>query len=153
MSAEKYYDDLWTAWAKMNSLYAKWTEANGINYYYINILYALDRHEKLTQKEICEMFGFFKTTVNGIVRKLAHDGYIEFEDDPTDGRAKKIRLTEAGHRLADEKLAPLYEAELKIIGEIHPEKMENMIGTLQTFNVLLEDSVNKLKRKQKGEKT
>jgi hypothetical protein len=62
-------------------------------------------------------------------------------------------MTEAGHRLADEKLGPLYEAELKIIGEIHPEKMENMIGTLQTFNVLLEDSVNKLKRKQKGEKT
>lgn len=136
---KKHANDLRAACIKSNSLYMNWAEKNGINYFVLLVLYALSSKESMTQKEICSRYGVSKQTINGVIRVLKKDNYIFLEDDTNDKRAKMVVLTAEGKAFADTKLKPLFEIERKIIKNIETKRLENMIETMQLYNILFEN--------------
>jgi DNA-binding MarR family transcriptional regulator len=55
----------------------------------------------LRPTEVAELLGITKQSVNQAVRDLEAGAYLRLEPDPSDGRARVIRLTAKGHRLHD----------------------------------------------------
>jgi DNA-binding MarR family transcriptional regulator len=55
----------------------------------------------LRPTEVAERLGITKQSVNQAIRDLEGGGYLTLEPDPTDGRARVIRLTAKGHRVHD----------------------------------------------------
>jgi DNA-binding MarR family transcriptional regulator len=55
----------------------------------------------LRPTEVAERIGITKQSVNQAIRDLEAGGYLTLEPDPTDGRARVIRLTAKGHRVHD----------------------------------------------------
>jgi DNA-binding MarR family transcriptional regulator len=49
--------------------------------------------------EVAELAGLSKQAVNDTLRELERQGYLGRHADPTDGRARIVRLTKRGHAL------------------------------------------------------
>ena len=65
---------------------------------YGDILFAIDRKDGLSIKEICEISNKDKSTVSLIVNNLEKNGYVLKERDENDGRSLKIRLSKKAQR-------------------------------------------------------
>ncbi|HEY1281327.1 MAG TPA: MarR family transcriptional regulator [Acidimicrobiales bacterium] len=86
------------------------------------VLIALDRRPGIDQITLSNLVAIDRTTIGGMVSRLAARGYIHDIADPCDGRRKLLRLTPEGERLletlvprigavTDRLLAPLTPAE------------------------------------------
>lgn len=56
--------------------------------------------EGLRPGELAARLGLSKQAVNDVLREFEANGYLVLEPDPSDRRAKRIRLTERGWNLA-----------------------------------------------------
>lgn len=65
-------------------------------------LMELGREEALTQSDLAARLALEKSTVSRLVGELEGRGWVERSRDPSDGRALRLRLTEAGRRAAGE---------------------------------------------------
>ena len=73
------------------------------------------------------------------VNQLEAAGYVERVPDPTDGRAKIIRLTERGwavRRVADEIIESLQEKCIRHLGE---QRMRQFEGLIKEVTSVLEE--------------
>lgn len=136
--------DFYFVWSQINILYCKWAEHCGINYTTLMTLYGLDIHGNMTQKDICNFYGFPKQTVNGIVHDLLNNGYVELKTNPKDKREKLILLTQAGETYAKGLLAPLYRAEQYVFSVIGDERISQMLDTIDIFHTLLERQLEEI---------
>ena len=91
----------------------------------------------MTQKNICDFYGFPKQTVSGIVHQLMDQGYVILEANTKDKREKLVVFTEAGTAYAKALLTPLYEAEQYVFSAIGEDKISQMLDTIDIFNTLL----------------
>ena len=57
--------------------------------------------EGLRPTELADRLQVTKQSVNDLLHDLEARGYLVREPDPTDGRARVVRLTEKGHALED----------------------------------------------------
>ncbi len=137
--------DFSAAWSRGNALYTKWTLAQDVNYPTFRVLYALQRKEKLTQKEIVDCFGLTKQTVNTVIHQLKEKDYIILETGITDRREKSIQLTPSGRKYTTAFLSPLLQMEEYVCANISPERLLNMYETIELFNLLLEREMNRNK--------
>jgi DNA-binding MarR family transcriptional regulator len=102
-----------------------------------NIFHHL-RGEGLRLTELAKRTQMTKQALRYTVNQLEAAGYVERVPDPTDGRAKIIRLTErgwAGRRVADEIIASLEEECVQKLGE---ERMRQFKGLMNDVNGVLE---------------
>ncbi len=142
---ERQQHDFYSVWSQINILYCKWAELLHINYTTLLTLYGLDVHGGMTQKNICDFYGFPKQTVNGAVHNLLRCGYVTFEASPKDKREKLVKLTENGKAYAEELLEPLYQAEQYAFSAIGDEKMTQLLDTIDIYNTLLEKRLEEMK--------
>lgn len=126
--------DFYFLWSQTNIIYSRWAEHLGVPYDTLITLYGLDIHGCMTQKSICDFYGFPKQTVNGIIRRLKNEGYISLETNPADRREKLVSLTGSGSAYARELLAPLYQAEQHAFSEVGRQKIFQMLATINLFN-------------------
>lgn len=80
--------------------------------------------------EIAERAGLSKQTIGPLVRNLEEKGIVRVDPDPTDGRAKIVRLTERGMEwlaVACEVIRETIERYTEYLGE---ERMEELRSTL-----------------------
>ncbi len=136
-SFKKQQHDFYFLWSQVNILYCKWAEHLGISYTTLMTLYGLDVHGSMTQKNICDFYGFPKQTVSGIVHQLMDQGYVILEANTKDKREKLVVFTEAGTAYAKALLTPLYEAEQYVFSAIGEDKISQMLDTIDIFNTLL----------------
>lgn len=68
-----------------------------------------------------------------LVDELERVGYLEREPDPSDGRAKLIRLTRKGKRVMTQALRVTREIEAEYIEAVGAQRFESMARTLQTL--------------------
>ena len=134
---KKQQRDFYFVWSQINILYCKWAEYSGVNYTTFITLYSLDVHGSMTQKNICDFYGFPKQTVNGIIHNLIDDGYVIFETNLKDRREKRVVLTQKGKIYVKKLLSPLYQAEQYAFSTIGSEKIAQMLDTIDIFNLLL----------------
>ncbi|MEW6529334.1 MAG: MarR family transcriptional regulator [Thermodesulfobacteriota bacterium] len=64
-----------------------------------DIMVALFKRRQLTMKELSGIIDRDKSTLTGLVDKLARLGYLEKKTDPADRRVQIVSLTEKGGRL------------------------------------------------------
>ena len=99
----------------------------------IGVLIALDQaYEKtLSMKELKEHFAVSQPTMFGTVRRLEMKKLVTTHEDPEDGRAKLVRLTDAGKEKCDSGYVHMDNAEEQLLNALDKEEREH-------FRVLLE---------------
>lgn len=88
--------------------------------------------------ELAERAGMTKQSMAYLVESLAEAGYVTSVPDPTDGRARLVRLTARGRRVWDALLELSAEAEAEIAVLIGPHRMAMLRETLSDIVDCLE---------------
>ena len=97
--------------------YYRWAKRARLTWHTLDLLYALEDGERHSQKQICQAWGFPKTTINTAVKSCQAAGYITLEAMPDQPRQRQICLTEAGRACAGEALRDLCAAEDQAMAE------------------------------------
>ena len=79
-------------------------------------LMELAHQQPLTQNELAARLRLEKSTVSRLVGQLDQRGWVRRERDPTDGRARLLRLTGPGQRASE----PLAAARTDTFARIYP---------------------------------
>lgn len=147
MDNRKHVFDFYSVWAQGTALYVKWAAGQGISYTELSVLYALAAQGSATQKEICELYGLPKQTVNHCIRQYEKDNYIKLTASEQDRREKHIELTRAGELYCQNTLSSLYEIEDYISRNISPERFRQAAETRRLFNTLFEKEMERNQHK------
>ena len=131
-------DKMWEAWGRTNALYAAWCAAAGQNQYRIIVLYAIEAHAPITQKNIADYAGLSKQTVSTVMRALKEEGLVSLHAGESDHREKKVYLTQKGTLYAAEVLSPLHTLEQRVFDIMGAERMKQMTDTITLFNLVFE---------------
>lgn len=91
--------------------YYRWAKHSRVTGHTLDLLYVLDDGQPHSQKQICQEWGYPKTTINTAVKSCQAAGYITLEAMPGQPRQRQICLTAAGRTYAGEALRSLCEAE------------------------------------------
>ena len=134
---------IWEAWGRANALYTTWAAERSINPYQLFVLYAIDGHDGITQKNIAAFTGLSKQTVNTVIRALKEEGYLELLAGSGDRREKIVRLTPAGQAYSSEILALLYELEADVIEMIGADRIHEMMNAIKLFTTVFGKEMEK----------
>jgi DNA-binding MarR family transcriptional regulator len=97
---------------------------------------ALFRYESLDglrPTELADRLRITKQSINDLLGHLEQHGYIVRDHDPTDGRARVIRLTTEGRRLCATVRNHARSAELQIAELLGPRRFTELRATLETL--------------------
>jgi DNA-binding MarR family transcriptional regulator len=83
--------------------------------------------------EVAEQMQITKQSVNELLAHLEQRGYLTREPDPTDGRARIIRVTAKGRHLEDVINAQARAAELEIADHLGPRRFAQLKSALTEF--------------------
>ncbi|MBQ5946166.1 homoprotocatechuate degradation operon regulator HpaR [Massilia sp. ST3] len=78
------------------------------------ILRALDEHEALEPRELCELCQILSPSMAGMLARMEELGLVERERMAADQRRVTVRLGEKGDRLVDD-IAPLIERQYRLM--------------------------------------
>lgn len=104
------------------------------------LLYALDNGESHSQRQICEEWGFPKTTLNTAIKQAEASGYLTLVPIPGKRREMNICLTPKGEKYAKQVLCPIYEAEEQAMTETMKRYSAEFIDALAYFSVCLKSA-------------
>ena len=127
---------------RTDRLYMRFAKLCGVNHYVIQILYILKYLNVRTQKDIVDLFGLPKQTVNTIVNQLAANGYVSFTIDTKDRRGKIISLTPSGKKYAEKLTTPLLQCETNVLQKMGKDKVLLLIQSIQEYAQHLEQEIN-----------
>ena len=95
------------------------------------LLAFLWQQDALTQAELSDTTGIDRTTMGGLIDRLAKDGLVQRIPHPDDRRAYRICLTERGKSLEDE-LCPLArEVRERFLTGLSPDEQETLRALLK----------------------
>ena len=103
-------------------------------------LMELARDDPLTQSELAARLALEKSTVSRLVGELERRGWVERRRDPSDGRALRLRLTDAGRRAAAE-LADARRAKFgRLLARIPDDERESVRRALDVLVEAMRDA-------------
>jgi homoprotocatechuate degradation regulator HpaR len=82
------------------------------------ILRALDEHEQLEPREICDLCQILSPSMAGVLARMEEMGLVERKRVATDQRRVQVRLAHKGDQLIDE-MAPLIERQYQLIEQAY----------------------------------
>ena len=141
-SFEKFQRDFYSIWSRVNLLYSRWAEQIGVSYGVLVVLYGLDVHGSMTQKNICDFYGLPKQTVNTVVKELQRQGYVRLEAGK-DQKEKRIFFTDSGLAYAQERLGPLFELEDRALDAIGSQAAQAVVTGQLAFTAAFEREVHR----------
>lgn len=131
-------DKMWEAWGRTNALYTAWCTAAGQNQYRVIVLYAIEAHASITQKDIADYTGLSKQTVSTVMRALKAEGFVSLQAGESDRRDKRVYLTQKGTLYAAEVLSSLHTLEQRVFDIMGAERMKQMTDAITLFNLVFE---------------
>lgn len=148
---ETFYMNTWNEYIKAincivnrtDYLYEKWAKQQSVNSYLLMILYMLSAADINTQKEIANIYGMPKQTVNTVITDLHKKGYIKLIPNEKDKRSKVIKLTDEGMQYADAIVNPLLSCEKNVLEKMGEKRVGMLIDTMNQYADLLEKEFNK----------
>lgn len=101
------------------------------------LLYALDSDTANSQKQLCEEWGFAKTTVNTTIKQAQAAGYLTLTPIPGKRREMNICLTESGKAHAARVLSTIRRAEDEAMRETAKRYSVEFVDALDYFSTCL----------------
>lgn len=129
---------MWEGWGRTNALYTAWCSSTGQNPYRLFVLYIINAHEPITQREIADCTGLSKQTVSTVMRTLKDEEYVSLSTGESDKREKNVHLTPKGKEYIQEVLSPLYELENRVFDIMGADRMKQMSDAIRLFNIVFE---------------
>lgn len=135
---------------KLNELFGKtdiaYHEASkklGLSDSYFNILYVLyEMGDGLSQKEICDITGLSKTTVNTSIKKMEAEALLKLK--AIDGKKFGLYLSPKGKKLQEKTVIEIVKIENEIYDSWTKEERELMERLNEDFLVKFKEKVKKL---------
>jgi DNA-binding MarR family transcriptional regulator len=96
----------------------------------------LDREEAGTltyQHQLAELLGLDRSSIARLCARLEADGRLEQEPAPDDARARLLRLTASGQRMASSIRAASLERFARIVEAIPPSKRPPLLDALKVL--------------------
>jgi len=123
--------------SKIDKTYVANTTKLGCQENVLWLLYALDDGEPHSQKQICDEWGFPRTTLNTITKKCETAGYLTLSPIPGKRRERQICLTESGKAYAKQVLGVVYRAESKAMEQTLAQYSAEFISALDYYEKCL----------------
>lgn len=86
----------------------------------------LDFREGSRVVDLAQANGLTKQAMSQIAAEIEQHGYIAKKDDPSDGRARKLKLTSKGKKLIQDSMEAYDELEAEYAALIGREKLETL---------------------------
>ena len=102
------------------------------------LMYTLDDGQPHSQKQICDEWGFPKTTLNSVIKKCESEGYLTLLPIPGKRREMEICLTENGKAYAKQLLDYFYQAENRAMEETLKRYPAEFVDVIRYYNKCLE---------------
>jgi DNA-binding MarR family transcriptional regulator len=106
---------------------------NGLKLNWDTVFLNLDFREGSRLVDLAQVNGLSKQAMSQIVAEIEQQGYIAKKDDPTDGRARKLKLTPKGKKMVQDSLEAYDELEREcelLIGSEKLETLKNIVSEL-----------------------
>lgn len=104
----------------------------------INLLAIREDGAGYSQRELADMLVVDRSNVTGLLDRMETAGWVRREDDPTDRRVYRVKLTPVGRKLW-QKVAPGYAAVVdQVCARLDGAQVD---ATLALLNTLREDAV------------
>ena len=117
------------------------------------ILYELyENREGCTQKELYTDWCLNKQTINSSVKYLTKEGYIVLENFDNSKKYKKLKLTEAGRKLAKNTIGKVMKLEEKAFENIDENEMNIVINFFKKQITSFKNEVKKVIDEGENEK-
>jgi DNA-binding MarR family transcriptional regulator len=92
----------------------------------------------VTVKGISQKLDVAKSRVTKIISGLQSKGFIDYTDDPRDGRVKLLSLTPRGDKKCEEMGKYIWNTHEKLLLELDPEERRSVISSLESLRVGME---------------
>lgn len=126
-----------TVWKENSDIYRRMAKSIGLTETELWILYTLRVEPgEITQSRMCEFLHEPKQTVNSALKKMEAGGLLVLESGQN-RRAKTIRLTEAGLRLAQKTVDRVWQTETLALSQFSEEDATRMFALMRRMNALM----------------
>lgn len=129
--------------SKLNRTYSTRSSNLGCQSSELWLLYALDDGEPHSQKQLCDEWGWVKTTLNSVTKKCEAAGYLTLMSIPGKKREMQICLTESGRAYAKQLLKSFYQAEAKAMEETLKLYPAEFVDAIKCYNKCLNEEFNR----------
>ncbi len=90
--------------------------------------------------ELARAFQVTKGAMTNSIQKLEAKGFVEIAPDPNDGRAKKIRINDAGREAREEGIAALVDQFPLLLTAFDGSEFEKAIPFLRRLRMFLDEN-------------
>lgn len=136
--------------SETNAVYHEAAQKLGLSDSTEQVLYTICNYGESCQiSDICRLSGISKQTINSALRKLESGGIVYLE--ASDGRKKRVCLTEKGKKLAEETVVKLIEIENGILDSWPREEREQYLELTKRYLDSFREKVQELKARGKQE--
>jgi DNA-binding MarR family transcriptional regulator len=112
---------------------------HGLTVAQFSVLHHLQRLEgDWSPARLASAFQVTKGTMTSTLQRLEAKGFVTLRADPADGRAKIVRLTEAGRRARDAGLTAAGPGLADLKGALSAAEVDAMIPSLQKLRIWLD---------------
>jgi DNA-binding MarR family transcriptional regulator len=118
---------------KVTQIYDEALAPYGLTIGQMGLLARLRRRDGIGVRALADQLSADSSTVSRLLKPLEAAGYLRIDADPSDGRAKQVRLTEAGHAIRRDASAGWLAAQASIKAALGP-------GRLDALRFLLDDA-------------
>ncbi len=110
--------------------WSHFAKSTGLSMPQFSILMQLHHKGPCGVSEISERFDVTAAAASQLVDKLVQAGYIERTEDPSDRRAKMLRLSENGSKLVDDGIQERYRWMDELASHMNPEEQAKVAEAL-----------------------
>lgn len=104
--------------------------AHGLSMWEYAVLSALADQPAATQLALAASIGYDKTRLIALLDKLERDGMVVREPDPSDRRARTVRLTRAGEACYAAAKADIRTMEAELLDDLTVEEEQTLVAML-----------------------
>jgi DNA-binding MarR family transcriptional regulator len=105
------------------------------------VLAFLSRHDGMTQTSLANDLDLTKVAIGGLLDRMEASGNVERRSDPSDGRARRVYLTDSGKRLVTTIRENVEAVEVGILAKIPEADLDHAAETLVALKATLLEMV------------
>ncbi|MBO5244572.1 MAG: MarR family transcriptional regulator [Selenomonadales bacterium] len=90
--------------------------------------------EGITPSQLADRSGVTRATISAMISRMTRDGLAELKRTETDGRSKKVSLTEAGRAFLEEVLPKHYRRASSLVSNLTAKEQEELLRLLRKLD-------------------